>query len=369
MPSRRATHKYFPPRPSTPQLDRHPAREAGRMQDALELIFLLRGRGRVFIQTHDFPDHDTVASAFGLQQLLAARDIDSRIIYEGDIQRESLSAMIQALGIRMSRGGRCRMSPRDRTVIVDGCKGNRNVRHLVAREVGIVDHHLASHPEDVPYVDIRPGYGACATIIWDYFRQLRLPVPRAVATALLIGIGVDTAQLTRGAAEEDFAAYTDLYHVADMRLVNSVIGGSVQQKDLVFYRSALDNVVIRHRFAFCYLPEGCSQNLLGILADFFMSLRGVDFVALCARNDGEVDFSIRCEREKWNASQVIQEVLHGLGLGGGHRHMAGGSIKELERFDVDVVYGRFGRALRIPARRLGLAAMPSRRSCDRNGRG
>ena len=55
---------------------------------------------------------------------------------------------------------------------------------------------------------------------------------------------------------------------------------------------------------------------MGILADFFMSIREVDFVALCARNDTSVNLSIRCNPEKWNAATAIQEVLSGIGFGG-----------------------------------------------------
>jgi nanoRNase/pAp phosphatase (c-di-AMP/oligoRNAs hydrolase) len=317
------------------------------MRDCNELLRLLRGARRIYIQTHDFPDHDSVASAFALGRLLAALNIPSRITYIGDVQRESLQSMIDALHIDMHRCERYSICSRDRVIIVDGCKGNRNVSHLPAPELAVIDHHAVEDPEDIDYHDIRADYGACSTIIYSYYRQMGVAVPAPVATALLIGISMDTAQLTRGVGPADVEAYSELYALADIRLVTAVVASHVQPRELGFYRAALENVTVKSRFAFCFLPSGCSQNLMGTLADFFLGLRDVDFVALCARNEGNVNFSVRCRNADWSASQIVQEVLNGVGLGGGHRHMAGGSIKDVELFDVADIYRRFCTCLNI----------------------
>ncbi len=57
------------------------------------------------MQTHDFPDHDAIASAFGLQGVLAGAGVPSRIVYAGDLQRDSLRRMIRDLGIEPVGGG------------------------------------------------------------------------------------------------------------------------------------------------------------------------------------------------------------------------------------------------------------------------
>ena len=40
------------------------------MQSVKKLIKVLKNKKRIFIQTHNYPDHDAVASAFALQYLL-----------------------------------------------------------------------------------------------------------------------------------------------------------------------------------------------------------------------------------------------------------------------------------------------------------
>ncbi len=309
------------------------------------LLERIRDDARLYIQTHNFPDHDAVGAAFGLQALLRARGVDSELIYEGDIQRSSLRRMIATLGIRIAPAESFPLTASDPIVVVDGCKGNKNVTDLIGDEVMVIDHHQVACPEDVPIADIRPDVGSCCTIVYSYFGALGVPFSQEVATALMVGINMDTALLTRGVSELDLEAYSRLYGKADMLTVNGILRNQVQTRDLAFFRTALERVAIEDTFAFCYFPDGCNQNLLGILGDFFLSLIEVDFVALCARNGDKVNFSLRSEVERWNAAAIIGEVLAGRGFGGGHIDRAGGMIKDLALFDEEEIQRAFRGAL------------------------
>ena len=55
----------------------------------------------VYIQTHNFPDPDAIASAFGVQKLLRHFGIDSTICYAGRIDNLSTSKMLQMFHIEM----------------------------------------------------------------------------------------------------------------------------------------------------------------------------------------------------------------------------------------------------------------------------
>ncbi len=306
-----------------------------------QIIDYTRNEERIFIQTHNFPDHDAVASAFGLQTLLAQLGIRSYIIYDGEMQRDSLKQMIRSLGIDIRHNAEMGLVESDRIVIVDGCKGNKNITDLIGDEIAVIDHHRVSSPEDVLFSDIRPEYGACSSIIYGFFRSRQAGIPRNTATALMLGINMDTALLTRGVSREDIDAYAGLYPLSDIRLENAILRNYIQTKDLGFYRYAIDHVKITGAVAYCYFPQGCNQNLLGILGDFFLALEEVDFVILCARNGGQVNFSLRSEREEWNASLIIQEALRGIGFGGGHADMAGGIINDPGLFQEDEIHRLF----------------------------
>ena len=310
-----------------------------------ELLGVIADRRPVYVQTHDFPDHDAIASAFGMQGVLACRGISSRIVYAGELQRDSLRRMIHDLGIVVTHAAEVPISAADPIVIVDGCKGNKNVTDLPGDEVGVIDHHDVKSPDNVAFVDIRSDRGACATLLCDYWADARESIPSPIATALMIGINMDTALLTRQVSRWDIQAYADLYVRADLRLENSILRNTIQTKDLAFYRMALNNVEIRDRMAFCWFPDGCNQNLLGILGDFFISLEEAEFVVLCARNANVINVSVRSEREDWNASRVVQKALDGIGFGGGHADMAGGMIRELAGMDGGVLQARFREVL------------------------
>jgi nanoRNase/pAp phosphatase (c-di-AMP/oligoRNAs hydrolase) len=290
------------------------------------------GASRLFIQPHDFPDPDAVASAFALKHLFSCRGVKTTIVYEGDLQRSALLAMIAKLGIRIVRAAEAVISPADRVIIVDGCKGTKNVSDLPAREIAVLDHHLVKAPEDVPYTDIRPELGSCSTLLENYWTESGERIPPDVATALVIGISVDTAILTRGATEEDIGAYYRLSRVANLALAQEILRRNLEKGDLEFYRFALEHADIGGDLAFCHFPQGCDQNLLGILADFFIAVREVHFVVLSAANPGGINLSVRSDRPEWNAALLLKDLLDGDGFGGGHDDMAGGIIPDSSRY-------------------------------------
>jgi nanoRNase/pAp phosphatase (c-di-AMP/oligoRNAs hydrolase) len=305
------------------------------MKTFKELLAALKKEPLVYIQTHDFPDHDAVASAFGFQHLLKNAGIKSMIIYNGTIQRDSLKEMISHLSIDIRSQAEFALKPDDKIVIVDGCKGNKNVTELLGDEIAVIDHHEVTAPDSVPYVDIRPHYGACSTLIHQYLMESGVDAASNVSTALIIGLLVDTALLTRGVSSEDIETYSQLYSEADINFVNKSLRNNIQEKDLKFYREAINKVRIENHVAYCYFEEGCNQNLMGIIGDFFLSINEVDFVLLCAKNGEVINFSLRSERDKWNAAEVIQALLKGIGFGGGHSDMAGGIIKDIGLFHPD----------------------------------
>jgi nanoRNase/pAp phosphatase (c-di-AMP/oligoRNAs hydrolase) len=304
-----------------------------RISSIAALVAELQAEDHVFIQPHNFPDHDAVASALALQHLFTEHGIESRIVYDGDIQRSSLHKVIDDLGIELTHTREAGMDPEHKVIVVDGCKGNANVTDLVGDEIAVIDHHQVASPEDVRFVDIRSEYGACATIIGSYLNEAGLQIPPRVATAIMIGISVDTALLTRGVSEHDLRLYFQCFDVADMHYVNSIIRNHIRLGDLALYRYLIDHLEVRDRLAFCHFRDGCSQNLLGIIADFVLALEEIDLVVLSARNQTRINLSVRSEEQSWDASRIVRTVLAGRGFGGGHADMAGGMIPDAGSFD------------------------------------
>jgi nanoRNase/pAp phosphatase (c-di-AMP/oligoRNAs hydrolase) len=300
--------------------------------------------GRLFIQTHNFPDADAVASAFGLKNLLAVRwGFEAELIYDGSIQRYSLLRMIKDLGIPIRHNSEAGLTERDRIIIVDGCKSYKNVTDLTGWEIAIVDHHEVEKPDDIPMADIRHHYGACSSIIAEYWRDSGTPLPRETATALLIGLLQDTEHLTRGVCDADIDMFNLLYRKADSELVSASLRNTMERNDLPVFALAINRLLMDRTLAFCYLPEGCPPALLGMLGDFLLSLEEVTLVTLFARNGDRINVSFRNEIPDINAAELIKDVLEGIGTGGGHREFAGGVVFNSGDFDERMLFDRIGK--------------------------
>ncbi len=283
--------------------------------------------GRLFIQTHNFPDPDAVAAAFGLKELLETQGIHSEIIYDGELQRDALIRMIAQLNIPIYHWKQYELTDNDGIVIVDGCKGNSNVEDLVGREIAVIDHHKSLTTEDVELTDIRPDYGSSSTMICEYYQELGVMPSRAAASALQIGLARDTDLYTRGMTEKDLRALSFLYPFSDKDLVNSILRNNIQLSDLEYYKKLLENLMVYKGLAVCFLPEGCPQNLMGILGDFILSLQEIHFVGLFANNSGNISISFRNNWNDKDASGIMKTFTSGRGRGGGHREMAGGILE------------------------------------------
>jgi len=294
-----------------------------QIEDLLELAAKKR---RIIIQPHDFPDHDAIASAFGLWHLLKEREMNVEIAYRGHVTRRELRSFITRLEITIVHANELSLAGDEGIIVVDGCPGNKNVAELPGEEIGVIDHHTVKKPNEVPYIDIRAEYGSCSTIISEYYRQLGMEIPASVATAFLVGLYTDTASFTRGVHQADLRLLNVCYHKANIDFVSLMVRNKIQYQDLSHYHYLLENLERKGHAAYCHFPEGCDQNLLGILSDFLLSIQEIRFALLSADNEKTVNFSARNEDPDLHAAAIVKLVIGSEGSGGGHFHMAGGVI-------------------------------------------
>lgn len=291
----------------------------------------LNGCDRVIIQAHDFPDHDAVGSAFALAYLLRKKGFSPLITYQGFIDRVSLHNLIAWLDIPIAKAHLLDLKPSDKIIVVDGCIGEKNVTDLPGLEVGVIDHHQVVAPKYTWFDDIRPTYGSTATIIVEYFNYYKLPIPKRIATALLVGLTFDTANFTRAMSKPDIKALFQLQSLSDMDMVNRICRNQVEYHELKFFDSMLESMTKEGNCAFATLPEGCPKNMLGVLGDFLLTVDEIDVVVLSARNRERTFISLRSECLKNNVALVVRRALNdtGVGFGGGHPHMSGGVIHQI----------------------------------------
>ena len=280
----------------------------------------------VVVQVHDFPDHDAVASAFAVYVLMQDAGYTVRLCYGGQIQSNSLRDAIDALGIPIVSCSELRLQTQPQLIVVDGFFGNSNVVGFDADLVGTIDHHPPPCTPAHGYVDIRDTYGSCSTILYEYLRQSDIDMDDRLATALLMGLMMDTAFMTRGVSEADLDAFGQLFRSGDWRLATRLLKNSLSLSDLATFRQAIDACVVAEDFAFVSLQGGITVEVMALIADFLLGLREIEFVVVVSGDRDEHRISVRSEDQNRPCDLVIHAALRGVGSGGGHMHMGGGSV-------------------------------------------
>lgn len=294
-------------------------------KESIENLFSLCEGKQIYIQTHNFPDPDAIASAFGLQQLLKIKGIKSTICHEGQIDKLSARKMLDLCDISMLSKEQFSsdMIESDLIVMVDSQKGNGNVTDLIGDEFAVIDHHPTFVKVDYKYEDLRIC-GACASIIAEYYKILEIEPEEKVATALLYGIKMDTLQFSRGVTPFDIKMFDYLFPYISQERLASLERNNMEFDDLRAYGTAIEHVSVFERTGFTFIDYACPDPMIAIISDFILSLVEIDVAIVASERPTGIKFSIRSERDDIDAGVLANEVLSEYGNGGGHSVMAGG---------------------------------------------
>lgn len=320
------------------------------MSSFMDLVTLCRGH-KVYIQTHNFPDPDAIASAFGLQKLLENYDVPSELCYDGRIDKLSASKMLDTFQISMQPYETLRPNLReeDYIICVDSQKHGGNVTDFIGNEVACIDHHPTFVPMEYQYQDIRIT-GACASLIAEYYKLAGIQPDRNVATALLYGIKMDTLQFTRGVTELDIRMFEFLFLHCDQEKLAGIERNNMEFNDLKAYGAAIESIELYDKVGFSCIPFSCPDALIAILSDFILALVEVEVAVVFSYRAEGIKLSVRSENPKIHAGNLIHAALDGIGNGGGHAGMAGGLIRKeqeplLGRYPNDTIRNLFLQAL------------------------
>ncbi|MBD5546720.1 MAG: DHH family phosphoesterase [Lachnospiraceae bacterium] len=322
------------------------------MSDFMELVKLCQGH-RVYIQTHNFPDPDAISSAYGLKKLLEVYGVESKLCYDGRVDKLSASKLLDEFQMQIYPYVDLQkdMKEDDYIICVDTQKHGGNVTDFVGDEVACIDHHPTFVPMEYKYQDIRIT-GACATLIAEYYAKMGHEPDRDTATALLYGLKMDTLQFSRGVTELDIEMFRFLFPFCDHEKLARLERNNMEFDDLRAYGAAIESIELYDKTGFSCIPFSCPDALIAILADFILALVEVEVAVVFSYREDGIKLSVRSEDPKIHAGNLLHQALLDLGNGGGHAAMAGGFIRQ------DKVAG-LGNYPRDAIRNLFLKAMES----------
>lgn len=293
------------------------------------LLSLVKGKRKVLIVTHENPDPDSIAAAFGLKYIFRkTMGVSSIIAYSGIIGRAENQCMVKLLDIDMTPLSE--VSPRNYSVIaVVDCQphtGNLILPRGIKPSI-VIDHHpLRKSSSDAEYVDVRKGIGSTSTIITQYIRLLGLEMDKRVATALFYGIKSDTRDLGRQSTDADIRASVYLFPYTLQKKLARIEHPEMPKEYFIELCSVLNNAkmygdVIVARVNMIGWPE-----MIGEFADELIQIEGIRWCMCYGRHNGSLLFSIRTTRSSYMAGVLAHKICHGIGKGGGHETFAAGKI-------------------------------------------
>jgi len=281
-------------------------------------------------------DPDALACALSIKRLLRYRVKSVLIAYPNEIRRLNNLAMVDLLKIPAERLHTVKPKEFSKKVLVDS-----QPLHLPAFEPltfdAVLDHHPVTSGWQASYVDIRPDYGAAASMLIEYLRAADIKPSVALATALFYAIKVDTNNFEMKASLADAISFRYLFGLANHNLVRKIELSELRPSELNYFRTALTVMKINNRRLYAHVGRVRNPDILVIIADFFNQVNQVSWVFVSGIHGEKLVVIFRCDGYKKNAGSLAGKIYGQLGSAGGHRQAARAEVplKNLAKADQD----------------------------------
>lgn len=298
----------------------------GSGADALRRLEALRefadGVRTLPILTQAEPDPDAVGSALAVRALLERDEKSTPIVSLGRARRPETRRMMELLDVSVTEVTEDELRSFSDMVAVDL---DPVVMRGAETRIAVIDHHPAADGADAEFHDVRPDYGAAATILTEYLRATGRDIGERLATALLYGIRTDTALLTRGCTRADVEAYAYLQEHADMALLSKIDRPAYPRDALVQLGRAVAGTQLRDELAVLWLGRVRKNrsHLMSELADLSLNIEGARWAVASGVIERDLVLNVRYIAETEPGAGALARRLAGeVGSGGGHATMA-----------------------------------------------
>jgi nanoRNase/pAp phosphatase (c-di-AMP/oligoRNAs hydrolase) len=270
-------------------------------------------------------DPDSIASALALKRLLWHRLSGCAISHIRPITRPQNERMVRLLAIPTSPFPEIRPEDFNRHALVDSQPGHHPLFAQFSYDL-IIDHHPRLPESQARFVDIRPDYGATASIMTEYLRAARIKPSLKLATALYYGIKTDTANFERPAIEADMRAFHYLFNFTRRALVRRLEFAELNLLMLKYFRKGFRRFRQRHHRAYIFLGTVPNPDVLVILADFFLRLEEIHWTIVGGIFEDNLVVIFRNDGLGKNAGRLAELAFGKLGSAGGHAASARAEI-------------------------------------------
>jgi len=271
------------------------------------------------------PDPDSMASAYALKRLLWRKVRSTTIVCIEPVKRLDNLAMKELIKIPLMPISDVAVADFSRYALVDAQPDHSEVFSGITFDV-IIDHHPAKKQWEAAHVDIRPHYGATATMMLEYLRGARIKPSMKLATALLYAVKTDTSNFERAGMEEDVRQFQYVFHHADRNLLNKIDRAELTPEDLDYFQVALDNRILTKKRLYTHMGKVPRSDICVQVADFFSKVHGVGWIFVSGVYEDKLVIVFRNDGIRKNAGRTATRAFGDVGSAGGHKGSARAEI-------------------------------------------
>jgi nanoRNase/pAp phosphatase (c-di-AMP/oligoRNAs hydrolase) len=306
------------------------ARENRQKPRVKKLLRVLKDKKNILVTTHIYPDPDAIASTHAMTYLLRGQLKDAKVTQSiKGANACGVNAGFAALSnAEFAEWSDEKLKEYDAIVLLD-VQPNFSTSPLPAgvTATAVIDHHRSrGRRQKMPYCDIRNDVGATASIVFGYLRELKMEITPLLAATLMYAIESDLAGAAGNPNDLDSMALSSLMLVADTRKLYQMRYTSLPAEFFVNFATGINGAVYAGDVLSTYLGNVDSPTMPAVVADFLLRFRGVTWVLVAATHNGRMILSLRTTDTKTSAGEMMRQLTHHIGEGGGHRTKAGGSI-------------------------------------------
>ncbi len=161
-------------------------------------------------------DPDAIASAMAVKRLLWRKVTEVTISHINIVKRPDNKAMLSRLNVQPVHVSNIEKSRYNKFVIVDSQPSHHEDFGQFTFDM-VIDHHPVTQV-NAGYIDIRPQYGATASIMTEYLKAAKIKPSVKLATGLFYAIKTDTDTFKRKAIMEDVRSFQFNFRYANLHL-------------------------------------------------------------------------------------------------------------------------------------------------------
>jgi nanoRNase/pAp phosphatase (c-di-AMP/oligoRNAs hydrolase) len=256
-----------------------------QINEILALLEKERGNRHIVV-LHEYPDPDAIACGYAQRLIGANFDIETDILYAGEISHQQNLALVRALDTDLIKfDENFDFNPYAGAILVDhqGSTVQKILDRLQAAEIPVlilVDHHELQELVKPVFQDIRKT-GANSTIYAQYLEAMGFLDSGQrehvlAATALMNGILTDTGGFVQANAEDlQAAAYLSNYR--DAELLSLILDQARSKHVMEIIQRALGNRVLVESFSLAGLGymRADDRDAIPEVADFLLTEENV----------------------------------------------------------------------------------------------